>query len=83
MMMCLIIAIVNFLLKYVITWKYTTALVGEMLIWCFVIIRYSVRRIWAVLLYGYTHDSDEDKYYQKCIAGMYDNECRHVREETA
>ena len=37
----------------------------------------------AVLLYGHTHDSDEDRYYQKCIAGMYDNECRHVREETA
>lgn len=37
----------------------------------------------AVLLYGHTHDSDEDRYYRKCIGGMYENECRHVREETA
>ena len=36
----------------------------------------------TVLLYGHTHDSDEDRYYQKCIAGMYSNECRHVKEET-
>lgn len=32
----------------------------------------------SVLLYGHTHDSEEDKYYQKCLANMVNNDCRHV-----
>lgn len=32
----------------------------------------------ALLLYGHTHDSAEDDYYQKCLAGMRNNDCRHI-----
>lgn len=32
----------------------------------------------ALLLYGHTHDSAEDDYYQKCLAGMRKNDCRHI-----
>ncbi len=31
----------------------------------------------TILLYGHTHDSAEDAYYQKCLAGMNEGECRH------
>lgn len=32
----------------------------------------------SVLLYGHTHDSAEDAYFQKCLKDMATNECRHV-----
>jgi len=32
----------------------------------------------TILLYGHTHNSEEDIFYQKCIAEMMENECRHV-----
>lgn len=32
----------------------------------------------SILLYGHTHDSEEDKYYQKCLVDMINNDCRHV-----
>lgn len=32
----------------------------------------------AILLYGHTHDSVEDAYYQRCIKEMVNNDCRHV-----
>lgn len=32
----------------------------------------------AILLYGHTHNSAEDDYYQKCLAEMTNNDCRHV-----
>ena len=31
-----------------------------------------------ILLYGHTHDSAEDKYYQNCLEAMNSNECRHT-----
>ena len=32
----------------------------------------------TILLYGHTHNSPEDEYFQKCLAGMKDNDCRHI-----
>ena len=32
----------------------------------------------AILLYGHTHNSGEDKYYQECIAGMREHVCYHA-----
>ena len=32
----------------------------------------------SILLYGHTHNSAEDKYYQKCLHEMIYNDCRHV-----
>lgn len=32
----------------------------------------------SVLLYGHTHDSKEDEYYQKCLKEMVNNDCRHI-----
>jgi hypothetical protein len=32
----------------------------------------------TILLYGHTHDSEEDIYYQKCLSEMTNNDCRHV-----
>ena len=32
----------------------------------------------TILLYGHTHNSPEDDYFQKCLAGMKDNDCRHI-----
>ena len=32
----------------------------------------------AILLYGHTHNSEEDNYYQKCLSEMVHNDCRHV-----
>lgn len=32
----------------------------------------------TILLYGHTHDSEEDQYYQKCLTAMNSNECRHT-----
>ncbi|MBQ4522097.1 MAG: metallophosphoesterase [Lachnospiraceae bacterium] len=32
----------------------------------------------SILLYGHTHNSEEDVYFQKCIGDMNANECRHV-----
>lgn len=32
----------------------------------------------SILLYGHTHDSEEDAYYQSCLADMVNNDCRHV-----
>lgn len=31
-----------------------------------------------ILLYGHTHDSMEDAYYQSCLMKMVDSDCRHV-----
>lgn len=35
----------------------------------------------TILLYGHTHDSAEDEYYQKCIEAMCENGCRHVKDK--
>lgn len=35
----------------------------------------------TILLYGHTHDSEEDRYYQKCLAEMNSNECRHTHDK--
>lgn len=32
----------------------------------------------TILLYGHTHNSPEDDYFQKCLVGMKDNGCRHI-----
>lgn len=32
----------------------------------------------AILLYGHTHNSGEDDYYQKCIADMVNKDCYHI-----
>lgn len=32
----------------------------------------------TILLYGHTHNSPEDDYFQKCLAGMKDNDCRYI-----
>ena len=32
----------------------------------------------TILLYGHTHNSAEDQYFQKCLAEMNSNECRHT-----
>lgn len=32
----------------------------------------------TILLYGHTHDSAEDQYFQECLAEMNSNECRHT-----
>ena len=34
----------------------------------------------TILLYGHTHDSAEDQYFQKCLAEMNSNECRHAHD---
>lgn len=31
-----------------------------------------------ILLYGHTHESPEDTYYQKCMLQMKVNDCRHI-----
>lgn len=35
----------------------------------------------TILLYGHTHNSAEDVYFQKCLAGMEANNCRHVGDK--
>lgn len=35
----------------------------------------------TILLYGHTHDSAEDQYFQKCLAEMNTNECRHTHDK--
>lgn len=35
----------------------------------------------TILLYGQTHDSEEDRYYQKCLSEMNSNECRHTHDK--
>ena len=32
----------------------------------------------SILLYGHTHSSEEDAYYQRCLADMINKDCRHV-----
>lgn len=34
----------------------------------------------TILLYGHTHNSPEDEYFQKCLDGMKENDCRHIGE---
>ena len=31
-----------------------------------------------ILLYGHTHEGEEDKYYQSCLRQMQKNDCRHA-----
>lgn len=35
----------------------------------------------TILLYGHTHDSAEDHYFQKCLSEMNNNECRHTHSQ--
>ena len=35
----------------------------------------------TILLYGHTHNSAEDVYFQKCLAGMEENDCRLVGDK--
>lgn len=37
----------------------------------------------TILLYGHTHNSEEDSFFQKCLAKMTENNCRHVYEQQA
>ncbi len=32
----------------------------------------------SLLLYGHTHNSAEDVFYQRCLSEMMENDCRHV-----
>ena len=32
----------------------------------------------TILHYGHTHNSPEDDYFQKCLAEIKDNDCRHI-----
>lgn len=34
----------------------------------------------SILLYGHTHNSEEDGYFQECIAGMSREVCRHLQK---
>ena len=34
----------------------------------------------TILLYGHTHDSEEDVFYQKCLSQMNSEVCRHLGE---
>lgn len=31
-----------------------------------------------IFLYGHTHESEEDKFYQSCLRQMQENDCRHA-----
>lgn len=31
-----------------------------------------------IVLYGHTHDSNEDAYYQSCLMKMVESDCQHV-----
>ena len=31
-----------------------------------------------ILLYGHTHESEEDRFYQQCLTEMQAHDCRHV-----
>jgi len=33
----------------------------------------------SILLYGHTHNSEEDEYFQKCLQGMSGDVCRHLQ----
>lgn len=35
----------------------------------------------SILLYGHTHDSAEDAYFQKCLLEMQVHDCRHVYDK--
>ncbi|MCR5639743.1 MAG: metallophosphoesterase [Lachnospiraceae bacterium] len=35
----------------------------------------------TILLYGHTHNSPEDAYFQQCLAGMCQDDCRHIYKE--
>jgi len=34
-----------------------------------------------ILLYGHTHESAEDRFYQSCLKQMQENDCRHVYDK--
>ena len=34
-----------------------------------------------ILLYGHTHESAEDQFYQSCLKQMRENDCRHVYDK--
>lgn len=34
----------------------------------------------TILLYGHTHCSEEETYFQKCLSMLAENNCRHARE---
>lgn len=34
-----------------------------------------------ILLYGHTHESEEDRFYQQCLKQMKENDCRHVYDK--
>lgn len=35
----------------------------------------------SILLYGHTHNSQEDVYFQNCLKEMHEKECRHASNE--
>lgn len=37
----------------------------------------------TILIYGHTHNSVEDEYYQKCLSEMISNDCRHTYDKQA
>lgn len=66
MMMCLITGINSYLQKFVIIKKFMIQLEKK-----------NMRR-GKILLYGHTHESAEDRFYQRCLKQMQENDCRHV-----
>lgn len=53
---------------------------GRITIWFSVITRFLVGRRWGMVPFCFmgTHRSTEDAYFQKTIAEMVSNDCRHV-----
>ena len=66
-----------------ITRKFRTESTENSIIWFSFIIRFQLEKYgtWNHPLYGHTHDSMEDTYYQECLRKMAEEECsRHIYE---
>jgi len=82
MMMCLITDISSFFMIYAITERYMThTVVRIMTLCCVTIFSWKGMNKGTILLYGHTHNSAEDVYFQKCLTGMEANNCRHVGDK--
>ena len=80
--MCRIIDIISFLQKFVIIKKFMIQLMERVII--LFLSHYPIFS-WkkngerdSFLLYGHTHDSNEDAYYQSCLMKMVESDCQHV-----
>lgn len=79
-MMCLITGINSYLQKFVIIKKFMIQLEKKNMDWYYLIIRFFLENMGRgkILLYGHTHESAEDRFYQRCLKQMQENDCRHV-----